>query len=206
MAFINGAGVSHLWHNHILPALKGKQDNLTFDDEPRYDSSNPVKSSGIRTAIDKATDCFFYVQIKLGASGFELDGTTYADIINAYTAGKRIVGKAYVPSEAGLGFSGKFDIPMTYFNDSFVLSFITGCENCEVFIGSDNSVAVIIRNLQNSQSRVTSISKDSTDEQYPTAKAVYDFIESRLNGLTFMQASDEPTTDDPNTITFVNKE
>lgn len=160
----------------------------------------------IKATIDaKTADCFFYVPFKLGANGFELDGVTYNDIMVAYNAGKRIVGKAYVPSAAGLGFSGNFDIPMTYFNDQFVLSFITGCENCEVFIGSDNSVQVIIRNLQNRDQRVTVISSASTHEQYPTAKTVYDYIESRLNGLTLKPADSAPTTDDRSVITFVDE-
>lgn len=93
----------------------------------------------------------FYVPIKIGASGFELDGVTYAEIMTAFTSGKRILAKANIPAAAGMGFSGDFIIPMTYMdgaNNNFVFSFTTGCQNVEVFIGSTNEVSVDIRELQ----------------------------------------------------------
>lgn len=98
---------------------------------------------------DSVTE-LFYVPIKIGANGFELDGMTYADILNAYNDGKHIVAKTSIPSAAGLGFAGNFDIPMTYINDggSFVFSFTTGAVNCEAFVGQDNSIIYFIREYQ----------------------------------------------------------
>ena len=39
-------------NSSVSQALENKQDILTFDDEPTVDSQNPVKSSGIKTAIE----------------------------------------------------------------------------------------------------------------------------------------------------------
>ena len=91
----------------------------------------------------------FYVPFQIGATGFELDGVTYSDIMTAWQAGKRIIGKAYIPEQAGLGFAGNFELDMTYLtaDASFVLGFITGPMSVEVFIASDNSVAVDIKQL-----------------------------------------------------------
>lgn len=38
--------------NELKTAIAGKQDTLTFDDAPTANSSNPVKSSGIKSALD----------------------------------------------------------------------------------------------------------------------------------------------------------
>ena len=38
----------------VNAALANKQDTLTFDDAPTAESANPVKSSGIKSAIDTA--------------------------------------------------------------------------------------------------------------------------------------------------------
>lgn len=94
-----------------------------------------------------AANCVFYVKLKLGANGFELDDVTYADIIEAYDSGKRIVAKAVVPAEANLGFDGNFEIPMTYVDDDgmFAFSFTTGLMNCEVFLSSSGSISYSIR-------------------------------------------------------------
>jgi len=97
-----------------------------------------------------AANCVFYVKLKLGANGFELDDVTYADIIEAYDSGKRIVAKAVVPAEANLGFDGNFEIPMTYVDDDgmFAFSFTTGLMNCEVFLSSSGSISYSIREYQ----------------------------------------------------------
>lgn len=93
----------------------------------------------------------FSVPIKIGASGFELDGVTYAEIMTAFSSGKRILAKANIPAAAGMGFSGDFIIPMTYLdgaNNNFVFSFTTGCKNVEVYISSSDEVSAHIRELQ----------------------------------------------------------
>lgn len=43
----------------VQTALNGKQNTLTFDNSPTAGSSNPVKSSGVKTALDNQK--YFYV-------------------------------------------------------------------------------------------------------------------------------------------------
>lgn len=102
--FLDHAGLSHFW-DAIKAALKGKQDNLTFDDMPKAGSSNPVKSGGVYTAI---------ANIGTGGGGgggsgeqevayfdFAYDMMTeecttncsYSDVLSAISSGKYVVGK-----------------------------------------------------------------------------------------------------------------
>lgn len=155
-----------------------------FTNDAGYQTAAQVTASA-QAARDAATE-IFYVPLKLGATGFELDGVTYAEILTAYNAGKRIIGKGYVPSAAGLGVTGNFELPLTYLTDSneFVLNLISGMGTCEAWICSDNTVSVYPKTLQDADKKVTSVSAESTDEQYPSAKAVYGLT----GGLSFRKA------------------
>lgn len=46
---------------NTLDAVAGKQDTLTFDNSPTANSSNPVKSGGIKTALDAKLNASSYV-------------------------------------------------------------------------------------------------------------------------------------------------
>lgn len=61
----------------------GKQDGLTFDDTPTANSTNPVTSGGVKTALDKKLNSEDY-KLFTGASG-ENPGTT--GIVPAPAAG-----------------------------------------------------------------------------------------------------------------------
>lgn len=145
--------------------------------------------------------CFYYVPCKLGATGFELDGVTYDEILAAYNDGKRIVGEVYVPSAAGLGVSGNFELPLSYLNDSneFVLTMLSGLGSSEARIKSDGTIATYTYVLENTSGRITSISEYSGHTQYPSAKAVYDFV----GGKKIVYSSSAPTTDDTSVMTIV---
>lgn len=52
----------------VTPHDPSKQDRLTFDDEPTAGSNNPVKSGGIKSALDDKLDAEDYAQFT-GASG-----------------------------------------------------------------------------------------------------------------------------------------
>lgn len=135
-------------------------------------------AKAVYNAIAENANCFFYVPFKLGAACFELDGVTYAEIMAAHNEGKRIVGKGYVPGAAGLGFSGAFELPLSYLNEQhvFILTLISGQTTCEAWIASDNSITNYIRTLEDTSNKVASISASSTNAQYPSAKAVYKAI------------------------------
>lgn len=203
-AFANDA--KYATESTVNAGLATKQNTLTFDSTPTAGSQNPVTSGGVKAAIDNASD-IFYVPFRFAQNEFSLDGVTHTEIHLAYLAGKRIVGNVYIPQAAGLGGWGEFNIPMTclQIDDTFTLTFLSGGTSVEVFVTSDNAVSYQITQLQNMESRVTSITSSANHTSYPTAKAVYDYIESRLNGLTLKTAASAPTANDPNVITFVNE-
>ncbi|MBR6780487.1 MAG: hypothetical protein IKM24_05665 [Clostridia bacterium] len=201
-AFANDAG--YALATAVEAALAKKQNALTFDSTPTAGSQNPVTSDGIKSAIDASKD-IFYVRCNFSATGFTLDGVTHAEILAAYNAGKRIIGKANVPEAAGLGAWGEFSIPMTCLQNStvFTLAFLAGKTSVEVYIATDNTVSYEISVLQNIDSRVSSITSSANNSSYPTAKAVYDFVVAQTGGLTFKVANTVPTVDDRSVITFV---
>lgn len=173
------------------------ESNLSVIFQLIEDKINSLKEL-IKSSNNGAAE-FFYVNIKLGASGFELDNVTYTEIAAAYNEGKRIVGRTYVPSAAGLGFSGFFDLPMTYAEADFVLSFITGTQNVEVFITSTNTVNVIIRDLQEKSNCFQTIANNANSHAYPSVNAVYNF----LGGKKIVYSSLAPTIDDKSVTTIV---
>lgn len=139
----NGKVVMDLTGDTVTPETLA--EGATAHDKAGDPIVGTMKQSGGGESVTE----LFYVQFAIGTTGFELDGVTYADIMEAWRANKRIIGKAYVPEQAGLGFSGNFELAMTYLtaNESFVLSFITGQMSVEVFIKSDSSVSVNIKEL-----------------------------------------------------------
>lgn len=64
---------------YVDTGLSGKQNTLTFDDVPTAGSSNPVKSSGIKSAIDASKALSFTVT--LTANGWSNNAQT---VSNAY--------------------------------------------------------------------------------------------------------------------------
>lgn len=208
MAFLDNAGVSYLW-SKIKAALKGKQDTLTFDSTPTAGSSNPVTSDGVRAAIDAAENTYiFELVVSLSASGITLslpEGVTYEIINEAVNSKAHVICTAEIPSVAGADMAGAYALPFTKRMASGALCFSTTIESVLMYawLGVDNSLSFDYYSIERQQNKVTSLSKSSTDAQYPTAKAVYDYIESRLNGLT-LKAADSPD-DDPNVITFVDE-
>ena len=196
----------------------GNRDEMIFksdtateikaSDNNKYPTGQAVYNAieAAKNAIEEAdTSCLFYVPFAFGATGFALDGVTHAEILAAYNAGKRIIAKGYVPEAAGLGAWGEFNIPMTCLQDNstFTLAFLSGTTSVEVFVASDNSVSYNINVLQNMESRVTSITSSATHSSYPTAKAVYDAIQSAQAGsgtgdfpYTVVTKLDSTATDD----------
>lgn len=144
----------------FIQGLNTKQDTLTFDSAPTAGSQNPVTSDGIKTAIDEAADCIFWIQFKLGNTGFELDGVTHADIIAAWNDGKRVIGRAYVPQEANMGIEGDFEFALNYIrsDDVIVFTFVSGAIACEVFVKTDNSVFTIVKELAEAKEDTASAS------------------------------------------------
>lgn len=57
------AGATAVQPATMNSALAEKQDTLTFDNEPTADSNNPVKSGGVKTAIDAKQDTISTVNV-----------------------------------------------------------------------------------------------------------------------------------------------
>lgn len=105
------------------------------------------------------------------------NSTTAAEIGNAYSAGKLVVcvysNRVYTLSEK--------DATYYYFDSIYRLS--DKWIRCKI---ADDSWGTGSDSAQNANNKVTSISASSTNSQYPSAKAVYDFVKALAdaNGLT----------------------
>lgn len=152
------------------------ENNLSTIFQLIEDKVNSLKEL-IRSSKDEATE-FFYVPFTFGAGGFELDNMTFAEIVAAYNAGKRIVGRGYVPEQAGLGFSGNFELPLSYLagNGAFVLTLVSGQTTCEAWINSNGAIA--------SNVYVLAVAND-------------------LGGKKIVYSSSAPTTNDTSVMTIV---
>ncbi len=68
-------------NNTLIPAVNGlttsKQDKLTFDDAPTASSANPVKSGGVKTALDAKQDAI-NGSLTLTDLKLVVNGVTYA--------------------------------------------------------------------------------------------------------------------------------
>ena len=60
--FLDNTGLTQLL-DELGQYLKGKQDKLTFDTTPTTNSTNPVTSGGIKTALDSISDAVDDIEI-----------------------------------------------------------------------------------------------------------------------------------------------
>lgn len=105
-------------------------------------------------------------------------GTTpYADIVAAYNAGKLVL---CFDSSCAYRLESVSGAQVFFSARTGQLSFN------QIVVTSGEVWSVSWRNVETSSSRVTSLSASSTDNQYPSAKAVYDFVKALAdaNGLT----------------------
>ena len=207
-AFANDA--RYATESTVNAGLATKQNTLTFDSTPTVGSQNPVTSDGVKTAIDASNNTFiFEMVVSLSANGVSLSlpqGVSYETIKSAINKNMHVVVILEIPSVAG-ELAGIYVVPFTRELPSGTLGFSTTGEGLLMFmwVGTDSSVSFGYYNIERQSNKVTSLSASSTDTQYPSAKAVYDYIESRLNGLTFKTAASAPTVDDDSVITFVDE-
>lgn len=212
MGFLDNTGLSYVL-NKIMAAIGKKQDTLTFDSTPTAGSSNPVTSDGVKTAIDKVDKTYVFeavASVSTGGLSFSLaEGITHALLVEKINAGYHVVSMATIPSAAGT-MAGTYMLPFThdwqgggsaqddlYFSTTVINTLIY------VVISSDDSVIFGYYDIERQDNKVTAVSASSTDTQYPTAKAVYDFVVAQTGGLTFKVANTVPTVDDRSVITFV---
>lgn len=72
-------------------------------------------------------------------------------------------------------------------------------------VTAHNSAGESITGVLEATEITTTLSADSTDEQVPSAKCVYDAIQAIFDGKTVVFSDTSPTVDDQNVITFVKR-
>lgn len=146
--------VNGLRTEFVAKSAVGKANGVASLDE------NGLIPSTQLPAVEEDTSCIFWVPCKLGDTGFELDGVTHADVVAAWNDGNRVIGKVYVPQEANMGIEGDFAIPLNYIRSDAVLvfGFVSGATSCEVFLRTDNSVFVDVKELEEAKEDTNSAS------------------------------------------------
>ena len=104
--------------------------------------------------------------------------TTSAEISAAVSAGKEVwIMKDSIMYAYSYGITGEYSY--------YIAASINGITFLRLK-NATNEWVTSINNFQDSANKVTSLSASSTDNQYPSAKAVYDFVKALAdaNGLT----------------------
>lgn len=138
----------------IYRALSFKQDNLTFDSTPISGSSNPVKSGGVYTALQDIQSKIPSIE---GLAEKTYVDTSIANIIDTAPETLNTLNEL----AAALG-----DDP----------NFATTIANQIGTKANMIDVNGALDTKQNITNLTTTIDANSTDTQYPSAKAVYDLI------------------------------
>ena len=187
--------------------------NLPVDSTPIAGSQNLVTSDGIRKAIDAVNNTFVFEAVaSVSTSGLSFslaEGITHALLVEKINAGYHVVSIATLPEAAG-DKAGTYVLPFThdwqgggsaqddlYFSTTVINTLIY------VAISSDDSVIFRYYDIERQDNKVTAVSASSTDTQYPTVKAVYDFVVAQTGGLTFKVANTVPTVDNRSVMTIV---
>ena len=180
-----------------ITTWNGKQDALTFDSAPTENSTNPVTSGGVYTALTDKQDTLVGSgagqNIKtinntsvLGTGNIDTEElfectsgtTTYTEVETAVNSGKI----PYVIYNSRLYFYYYSTGSVHYFTNSLdnVLYYVT--------VNTSNSWSFGGTTIEKASNKVTSISASSTDTQYPSAKCVYDELGTKSK-VTFVDWS-----------------
>lgn len=128
----------------------------------------------------------FYVPFGHNSYGFYLlpsGGVTFADIISHYNAGDVIIGKATVPESAGYGVTGELQIPLQSVSEdrkNISFSFTTHLMEVVINLNDAGNKFTFCRKIQSAEQKTDTISAESTNEQYPSALAVYTAIQDSI--------------------------
>lgn len=166
-----------------------------FTNDADYQTGAQVSATASAAAAKVDNTFIFETVVSLSASGLSVslpEGVTYTLLTEKIAAGYHVIGMATVPAEAGSQ-AGTYVAPFThdwqgggdvqgdlYFSTTSVSSLIY------FIIKNDNTVEFNYYNIERKNNKVTSLSASSTDNQYPSAKAVYNLV----GGLTLRKAYD----------------
>ena len=157
----------------------------------------------LKSLIADAYNTFiFEIVVSLSSSGLSFSlpsDLTPSDISAQYEAGKHVVCMVNIPSAAGSTFAGLYMLPLVKKFTSGSMLFASQLAEDILFATIQSDGTITYGNPQ----KVQSISSSSSSANYPSAKAVYDFVIAQTGGLTFKVANTVPTVDDRSVITFV---
>lgn len=188
----------------VYDALVNKQSKLTFDDTPTQGSTNPVTSDGIYDAIMAKTDVVVYTGFCDYSVGSEVqpaglnDGKTRADIIADIEANKIVIIRIedLYMDVYDFVYAGKqniFNEPPLSNEIAYTFIYNKATDNkCVKLLVASFSNSIQIQKWMDAEvvdNKVTSLSVSSTNSQYPSAKCVYDAIET-AKGLIPTKTSD----------------
>lgn len=185
-----------------IPTVPTKVSQFTNDAGYQTEEQVNAAATAAASAVDKMFVFEIAVSLSQAGMSFSLPAdVTVQQIANAYDSGFHVVAMVNVPSAAGSSMAGLYLMPLVKKFTAGGLLFCSQLGQSVLYANISASGAITYSLVQ----MVQSISASSSHAEYPTAKAVYDYIESRLNGLTLKAADSAPTTNDPNVITFVNE-
>ena len=226
---IDNNTVTHMF-DRMGQDIAGKQDILTFDSTPTEGSTNPVTSDGIYNALISTPNAVIYKGFVQNGISFPKiitlsDGKQAKDIINSIEANKDVyievnLNDGYDPVRFRFSGSSRYNISETDYD--CVYQFISTYDSPQldwfiprqfesyvVELGyrvlnnghSDISALSISKStVESDKNKVTSLSASSTDIQYPSAKCVYDNLQTKQDTLTFdstpTEGSSNPVTSD----------
>lgn len=116
-------------------AIAGKQDALTFDDAPTSGSSNPVKSSGIYTALSG----------KASAADQTADRAALVELVDS---GSKNLSNWYTGTAATDGTTIATAVPISYRSGDFVFSYTTSLTTGSITIGFRDENNTLVGSVQ----------------------------------------------------------
>ena len=136
----------------LLTGFWSKEDTteLTIDSTPTANSNNLVKSGGVKSYVDGAIPSVPVQDVTVGGSSVVSSGT------------------AVIPA-----------IPDEVVANPTVPSGTTPTALSNLKVGNDYYSVPQTSGLESASNKVTSLSSQSTDTQYPSAKCVYDGLDLR---------------------------
>ena len=183
MSVLDKSGVEHLW---------GKVETAIAD---AIEEAKKIDNAADKTYIFEAV-----ASVTASGLSFALpEGVTHSLLVEKINAGFHIVAMATLPEAAGSK-AGTYALPFThdwqgggsaqgdlYFSTTVIDALIY------IIISSDDSVELNYYDIERQSNKVTSLSSSSTDNQYPTAKTVFDFVNMSKQVISYKGNADSET-------------
>ncbi|MBQ7603069.1 MAG: hypothetical protein IJU58_02900 [Clostridia bacterium] len=165
----------------VYAALSNKQNVLTFDNAPTQNSTNPTTSGAIFDALSTKQNVLTFDVSPTSAS---TNPVTSGGVYSALQGKQDTLTFDNAPTNASQNPVTSGGVYTALSNKQNSLTFDdTPTQNSTNPVKS-GGVYAELSTKENSSNKVTSISSNSTDAQYPSAKCVYDELATKQNTLT----------------------